>query len=46
MKQKEYLSADDIKIRLLDYLTQENKNAVFANEVLFSQNKRRADLVR
>jgi predicted SpoU family rRNA methylase len=47
MEQKEYLSADDIKIRLLDYLTQaqENKNAVFANEVLFSQNKRRADLV-
>jgi 16S rRNA C967 or C1407 C5-methylase (RsmB/RsmF family) len=46
MEQKEYLSADDIKIRLLDYLTQKNKNAVFANEVLFSQNKRRADLVR
>ena len=37
--------SDSIKIKLLDWLIKKNKTAIFANELLFSSNKRRADLV-
>lgn len=45
MEQKTLLSADYIKIKLLDWLIKQKKTAIFANEVLFSRYKRRADLV-
>lgn len=39
-------NADYIKIKLLDrFIKKYKKNVVFANELLFSKNKRRADLV-
>lgn len=41
----EMLRADDLKTKLLDWLIPLEKNAIFANELLFSPKKRRADLV-
>ncbi|MDR2251445.1 MAG: sce7726 family protein [Endomicrobium sp.] len=45
MEQKKLLSADYIKTQLLDWLIKQKKTAIFANEVLFSKYKRRADLI-
>lgn len=44
-KKDELLTSDDVKVRLLDWLMTRKKTAIFANELLFSQKKRRADLV-
>jgi hypothetical protein len=40
-----FFNSDSIKIKLLDWLIKKNKTAIFANELLFSKNRRRADLV-
>lgn len=38
------LKADQIKTKLLDWLISKDKDAIFANEMMFSPRKRRADL--
>ncbi|MDR0820182.1 MAG: MmcB family DNA repair protein [Endomicrobium sp.] len=45
MNDNKLLSANEIKIRSIDWLLEENKNAILSNELLFSKNKRRADIV-
>lgn len=37
--------ANEIKVRLIDSLVKTNRSPVLSNELLFSKNKRRADLV-
>ena len=45
IEKNDLLTSDELKIRLLDWLMSKKKKTIFANEVLFSQKRRRADLV-
>lgn len=39
------LNADDIKIKFIAWILQNDQDAIIGHEVLYSQNQRRADLV-
>ena len=45
MSDNKLLSANEIKIKFIDWLLDNNEGAILSNELLFSKNKRRADLV-
>jgi|LQAB01.1.fsa_nt_gi hypothetical protein len=45
MSDNKLLSANEIKIKFINWLLDKNTNAILSNELLFSENKKRADLV-